>query len=268
MKQKLTFIIPIRHHESAPNWQNTIRNLEATIASINAQTENSWRCIIVANVGSELPKLPAKFEVCRVDLPPNKHHLQGDACKEDFWEAVRLDKGSRILLGLLYAQTLDYFMVVDDDDFIHRDLVKFVSCNSKENGWYFYDGYVWGDGGKFLLKHSKFYLYCGTSHIIKAKLIKLPSSLENADMNYIKDMFGSHIKIKKALDENGTPLLKLPFNGAIYRIGHSDAHSKSSGLFEHFFYKKALLKQPKELLRRFLSLRLINNNIRSKFFGH
>ncbi|MGL1957620.1 MAG: hypothetical protein OCD00_09930 [Colwellia sp.] len=265
--QLITFVIPIRHHENAPNWDGTMNNLRQTIKSIQGQSENDWRCIIVANKGAKLIDLPDGFEACLVEFPPNKLHLQGGNSEGDFLEAITIDKGSRVLAGLLYAKKLNYFMVVDDDDFIHCDLVKFAKNNSADNGWYFDKGYIWGDGGRFILKYLNFYLCCGTSHIVKASLITLPNTFDNIDIQYTKDMFGSHIKIKNALDIMGTPLAPLPFYGAIYRIGHSDAHSKSPGLFRRFFYKKVLFKKPNKLIVNFLSLRLINKRIKAEFFG-
>jgi len=267
MNNVLTFIIPIRHHESASNWSETVLNLKQTMVSIAAQSDRSWKCIIVANEGAALPDIPEQFEVCRVDFPPNVLHIQGGQSQNDFWDAVRLDKGRRVLSGLLYAKNLNYFMVVDDDDFIHRDLVKFTRKNNGENGWYIDKGYVWGDGGKLLMDYSDFYLYCGTSHIVKTNLLELPEKLEDVNVNYMKDIFGSHIKIKVMLESKGVALSPLPFHGAIYRIGHRDAHSKSNGMYHKFFCQKYLLKQPKEFIRRLLSLRYINRSIRFKFFG-
>lgn len=140
MSPCLTFIIPIRHQDNAPNWDKTIANLKQTISSIAAQKAGLWRCIVVANYGAELPNMPQGFDVCRVDFPPNEMHSQGEADKEEFYEAIRLDKGRRILAGILHAKEIKYLMLVDDDDLIHCELATYVSEHMGENGWYIKNG--------------------------------------------------------------------------------------------------------------------------------
>lgn len=267
MPPSLTIIIPIRHQDNAPNWDSTVKNLKQTMRSISAQTDGLWRCIIVANYGAVLPEMQKGFEVCRVDFPPNKLHAQDSAYKEEFYESIRADKGLRILAGILYARKLTYLMVVDDDDLINSKLADYVNSHIGDNGWYINRGFVWGDGGNIIMDYFGFHLFCGTSHIVRADLIKLPSNLESADIDYVKMMLGSHVRIKEELAKGGTPLSPLPFHGAIYRIGHQNSHSKSKALLHHFFMHKWLLKDPKELFRRLMSLRFINKSKRSSFFG-
>lgn len=267
MNTILTFIIPIRHQDNAPDWSVTTANLKQTISSIAAQTDKDWRAIIVANHGADLPEMPEGFEICRVDFSPNKLHEQGSATKEEFYDAIRLDKGRRVLSGMLQAQNTKFFMVVDDDDFVRRDLCAYAKAHQDSNGWYFDDGYVWGEGGNLLLKHKGFNHFCGTSHIIRKDHLIIQNNFDDNNIDYIKTMFGSHIKIQGIMEENGTPLVKLPFVGAIYRIGHTNSHSRSKGLISHYFGHKWLLKKPKELLKRLISLRYLNTKIRSDFFG-
>jgi hypothetical protein len=82
MKNILTFIIPVRHQENAPNWQNVKRHLSEAILSISRQQTNGWKAIIVANHGADLPEMPKGFEVQRVDFPPNQLYTQGNADRE------------------------------------------------------------------------------------------------------------------------------------------------------------------------------------------
>ncbi|TAA47749.1 galactosyl transferase [Corallincola spongiicola] len=244
-----------------------ISNLKQTIKSISAQTSDDWKCVLVANHGARLPELPQRFDVCWVDFPKNEFHLKGTIDKEKFYDAIRFDKGMRILSGLLHAGDSKYFMFVDDDDFIHRDLTQYVYDNQGGNGWYIGDGLVWSDGGRELIKHSNFHLYCGTSHIIRAELLMLPTNIEDADVEYVKNMFGSHIKIKNELDISGHPLENLPFDGAIYRIGHSDSHSKSNGIIKNYFFTKKVWEHPKQIFKNLLRLRFVNKRTRIDYFG-
>jgi hypothetical protein len=264
----LTFVIPLRHPQNSTDWPGLKQRLADTIRSIAGQDDVRWRAIIVANEGSDLPVLPDNFEHKQVDFPPNPMFEQGDNDLEVFRDACRLDKGRRVLAGILEADKTGYVMVVDDDDFVSRRLTSFVAGCPGENGWYVQNGYIWGDGGRFIYEYADFSKFCGTSHIIRADLYELPASVEAADPDYVRKMFGSHIFIREHLAARGQPLAPLPFVGAVYRIGHAGAHSKSTGLLRHVFFKRELLNNPLKLVGRISRLRLLGASVRHQFWGY
>lgn len=267
MAAGLTFIIPVRHQDNSKNWASLKSNLTQTIRSVAAQTSDAWRAVIVANHGADLPELPPHFEVVRVDFPPNPLHEQGNADREVFLETFRLDKGRRVLSGMLHTRDTGHFMIVDDDDFVSRNMAAFVANNPKANGWYIQDGYMWGDGGKWLYRHPSFSDFCGTSHILRADLYHLPDRFAEADWERVKLFMGSHIRIKSTLEKEGTPLARLPMPGAVYRIGHAGSFIKSEGLAHQYFIKRELLRSPIELIRRIKRLQFLSTGIQQEFFG-
>jgi hypothetical protein len=264
----LTFVIPIRHPQNSKDWPALKQRLAQTILSIAGQDDARWRAIIVANKGSDLPALPGKFELKEVDFAPNPMVEQGDNDLETFRDSFRLDKGRRVLAGILETDRTGYLMIVDDDDFVSCRLTGFVAAHLGESGWYVRDGYVWRDGGRLIYKYADFSKFCGTSHIIKAALYELPASVGAADPDYLRKIFGSHIHIREYLEERGERLEPLPFAGAIYRIGHAGAHSKSPGLIKQFFFKRELLRNPFKLVDRFARLRLLGAHVRRQFWGY
>lgn len=265
MKNVLTFIIPVRHPANAKDWPQLKAQLSETVSSISQQTQQGWKAVIVANNGADLSALPPGFEVKYVDFPPNPMHEQGCGDLEDFRNAVRLDKGRRILAGMLHAGDMGHAMVVDDDDFISRNLTSFVAANPKANGWYIHDGYIWS-GGNLLYRYAGFSRLCGSSHIIRANLYRLPARFEDADDGYVRRMLGSHVFIHDHLDAEGTPLAPLPFPGAVYRTGHGEFYSRSSTILKKFFWQKDVLSNPLKLCRRLLNLRWRTQRIRQEFF--
>ena len=267
MKTFVTFIIPVRHQDNSSDWGRLKSNLSQTINSISAQTNPNWKAIIVANEGADLPLLPVGFEVVYVQFPPNPMHEQQGCDKEVFYDAVRLDKGSRILMGMLHVQNTSFYMVVDDDDFISNKLVDFASKNETANGWVINHGYIWGDGGKLLCLHNDFNSFCGTSLIIRSNLYHLPGNFKSASADYIKTMLGSHVKIRKILSDNKTPLANLPFRGAVYRIGHAGSHSKSPKFINLYFFNKYLILRPHKLISNLLKLRFVHDEFKKEFFG-
>jgi glycosyltransferase involved in cell wall biosynthesis len=264
----LTFVIPLRHPHNSPDWPALKRRLAETMRSIAGQDDGRWRAIIVANKGSDLPPLPGKFELKQVDFPPNPMFEQGHNDRDAFLDSCRVDKGRRVLAGILEADRSSYVMVVDDDDFVSSRLTSFVAGHIGENGWYVRDGYIWGDGGRLIYEYADFSKYCGTSHIVRTALYELPASVEAADPDYLRKIFGSHVFIREYLEGRGEPLKPLPFVGAVYRVGHVGAHSKSAGLIRQVFFRRELLKNPLKVAGRFARLRLLDATVRRQFWGY
>ena len=268
MTKALTFIIPVRHQNNAFNWDIVKTHLADTIRSIENQESKNWRAIIVANHGALIPSIPDGFEVKRIDFPPNPKFEIGTAPIEDIYDAVRKDKGRRVLAGMLHAGAMEHVMIVDDDDFISRKLTSFIERNKTANGFYFQQGYIWGDGGHWLFHYDgDFSKQCGTSHIIRADLYNLPKSIEQANCEYVSSMLGSHIFIREFLKNNDTPLAPLPFIGAVYRVGHAENHSKSNDMLTEYFLQKWLWRKPLRQIRRLMRLRILSANITREFFS-
>ncbi len=263
----ITFIIPVRHPENASDWSELTRKLSQTVRSIANQTHPDWRVIIVANAGAELPDLPEKFSVIRVTFPPNKLYDLETAPIESVWDAVRLDKGQRILAGMLSARDSRYFMVVDDDDLVSSRLVAHVSGHPDSNGWIIRKGYLWNDGGTCLMGVNNFNDRCGTSLIIRSDLYDFPDSQETADIDWIKTMLGSHRKIDKILSERGHPLETLPFRGSIYRVASSGSHSRTPGILRQIIYPRSNFMYPHRILLSLARLRRLNASMTSEFFA-
>ncbi len=263
----VTFIIPVRHQDNARDWGLLKANLTQTVASISNQTDRDWQGIIVANEGADLPDLPQGFSVVRVTFPPNVLHEIDKANIEDVYDAFRADKGRRVLMGMLAARDSGFFMIVDDDDFVSARIVEHVAKNRNANGWTIDKGYIWDDGGKILLGYDDFSHLCGTSLIIRAALYGLPERFEDASLDWIKSMLGSHVRIADILAKNGTPLTPLPFHGAVYRVGHAGSHSKAPSLLVKYFLSWEALKRPRRLLRNMGKLRFLDDGARREFFG-
>jgi hypothetical protein len=263
----LTFIIPVRHQDNARDWSLLKANLTQTVASIANQTNGDWRAIIVANHGADLPDLPERFSVERVDFPPNNMHELSSTDREVVLDAFRADKGRRVLKGMLAARDSRFFMIVDDDDFVSANLVQYVSEHAGAAGWTIDRGYIWDDGGNLLLGYNRFNHLCGTCLIVPAAAYGLPARFEDASLDWIKSMLGSHVQLPGILAERGTPLKPLPFRGAVYRVANRGSHSQAPSLLVQYFLSWNALRQPKRLLRNLTRLRLVDDTARREFFG-
>jgi hypothetical protein len=267
MEPVVTFVIPVRHQDNAKDWGHLKANLTQTIASVAAQSRNNWRAVIVANEGADLPAVPLGFEIERVQFPPNPAHDLAGGDKEAVYDAFRLDKGRRVLAGMLRYPRSKFFMIVDDDDFVSNRIVEFVEANQDANGWKIGKGYVWSEGGAVLFKHDDFSSFCGTSLIVRGDLYALPRSVAEADVDYIKTMLGSHVRIGPILEEKGAALDVLPFRGAVYRVGHRGAHSNSTGLWRLFFFNRGMLTRPVRLVQNVFRILPLGVAQKREFFG-
>lgn len=263
MTAPLVFIIPVRHQDSVADWPVLKRYMAQTLASISAQTAPCWECVIVANTGADLPDLPAGCRVQFVDLPlpdlPDRTtHL------EDYYDAIRADKGLRIYTGLQDVMPDSHVMVVDFDDFVSCRLAELVSTNRNAPGWNLEKGYVWS-GGRWCYLQPNFHGLCGTSHIIRRDLYGVFERAGEPDMAAIKRRLGSHIFIHHDLVAEGRPLSNLPFPGAVYRIGNAQSTSGSGTLFAEMTPPRRFLKHPLSNGRRLLRYRRAGTALRNEF---
>jgi hypothetical protein len=266
----LTFIIPVRHPDNSNNWGKLKARLSQTMRSISNQSSSRWRAIIVANRHADLPPLPRGFQVEPVDFPPNpKYDRRAAGDVGTLHNYVRVDKGRRIAAGMLSAERATFFMTVDDDDFVSSQLAGYVSQHPDENGWYFDHGYLWSEGSIVLAPIRRFFMVCGTSHIVKASLYDFQEIAKSRDSEnaYTSQMLGSHIFITETLASSRNPLSSLPFFGAIYRVGHSGSHSRSGGLLATSVLNRKTLANPAKAVNSLFSLKLLTPNVRREFFG-
>jgi hypothetical protein len=223
----LTFAIAVRHQDTVSDWKGVFDRLEVTLRSIQAQDSPDWSAVIVANRGAVLPAMPDRAEVVWVDFPPPVLPAgQG----EPRWRVIRRDKGGRLLAGLVHARPSGHVMVVDYDDMVSRRLARLVSDNPDANGWYLDDGYLYSGGAEAYHYRNAFHKFCGTSHIIHADILQIPARIEDAPDQLPLRWLGSHVFITEDMIARGTPIARLPFTGAVYRIGTHDSGGETPSL--------------------------------------
>lgn len=268
MDGSLTFVIPVRHHQSvgAGEWPSFMGRLRGTAESVCAQVSGRWTCVVVANANTPLPTFPDPVQVVRIEQPylplPDKRQVGQSA-----WDAAaRADKGRRVALGLVQIQPRGHVMVVDFDDMVSNRLAGFVAQNADAAGWFVDSGYVY-DGSALLYKvKSGFNAMCGTSLIVRSSLLNVPASADAIDESWASLWLGSHMRLREDLAANGTFLIPLPFPGAVYRVGYrgqSSGHPTVRGLY---FRKRLLATRPIEYLSRLGNLRP-QRVLQEEFFG-
>lgn len=226
----LTFIIPVRDQRSIADWAPVKARMAETFASVANQKHPDWELVVVATEGTDLPDLPANGRLVEAALPYAE--IPRGQGKRARLEVVRLDKGKRIMLGAMAARPGSHLMFVDYDDLVSDRLAGTCARDPDANGWFMADGFLFSGGGEISLFKGRFSGVCGTSIIIHSRLLSIPERLEEAEDGYMKEWMGSHRFAKPRLAAAGTPLRKLPYPGAAYRVGHPESDSGSGGVAE------------------------------------
>jgi hypothetical protein len=261
---QLNFIVPVRHPESVTDWGVVQSQLIETVRSISSQDHHDWVCHVVANVGASLPELPPAVVVHRVDLPlpqmPDRHRET-----EAFYDAVRNDKGLRILPAIEAVADEDFSMVVDFDDFVSRQLAGMVAASPTANGWYVRKGYRYS-GGNLVFRESSLDTICGSTLIIRRGLLgPFRTGDGEIDISKVKRHLGSHIFIKPDLKAAGTPLAPLPFRGAVYRVGNPQSTSGAGDMISEMTPRWLAKKAPLTFLGRLTRYWPITKAVRAEF---
>ncbi|MBC6418108.1 MAG: glycosyltransferase family 2 protein [Prochloron sp. SP5CPC1] len=237
----LVFITSLRHpqNRNSTSFDEVLRLLETTLKSVCNQTSDRFRVIVVCHKQPSLAFHHPQIEYLEVDLPIPSPLQQARIGMP----ALRRDRGCKYLLGLRLAQKYQpsHIMFFDCDDYISNQLAAWVAEYPTANGWFFQQGYLYDRNNQTLGILEDFYLYCGTSHVVRADLYLCPLSLPaqpsqeeilaTVGEHYLLYILGSHRWVSTHLETQGNPLTPLPFSGAIYHVGHGEnLYAKSSML--------------------------------------
>ncbi len=234
----LVFVTSLRHPKNSNSYDKVERLLEKTLASVCAQTCEDFRVLVVCHRVPDIHFDPRFVEFVIVDFPPPSK-LGGP---QTGIQAVRLDKGSKLIAGILEARKFKptYVMIFDADDRVSNRIAEHARANPDENGWYLYEGYTYADQGSMIKKKVDFHLLCGTSHIIRFENLELgephidPKSqqqiLDFFGERFTKNIIGCHMTIKEYFHSLDAPLKPLPFPGAVWVLNTGENHSGSGGI--------------------------------------
>lgn len=268
----ITFLIPLRHPASSKNWHNVTSRLSETLASIdNACREGNARGILIANSEAELPPLPATVELIRVSMPPPAVSVfRGEGDDDERRRAVWLDKGLKVATGAIQAKAAgsNYVMSVDADDLVSARIPGFVARHSGAPGWYVRTGWLLPVDARIGALLPDFHNWCGTYAIVRTDLLPLGSSAESTDPEVIRLWLGHHRELMPALARQGSPLIPLPFPGAVYRIGHGEGNFQRQGLVSELFGWRRWRENPRAFLRQMMRLRPFTTAQAREFAGN
>lgn len=227
--QILHLIVCLRHPDLVSKPADQQRILREMFRSLTGQSDNRFVCHLVVNPSQILPPLPDFARRIEIDLPPNEAYRNAKS-EQEAYEAIQQDKGLRVFSVLRQLEKSDLVMAIDDDDFLHRDLVHFILTESERDGspsaWVVDKGYGWRAGSDEVFKIDRFHRLCGTSLIVRADRYRAVQaghkSTNDLVFDEIKEL-GSHRLLVDSDVRNGRTFGRVPFRGVIYRMGHSNS---------------------------------------------
>ncbi|MBS0159554.1 MAG: glycosyltransferase family 2 protein [Nitrospira sp.] len=230
----LVFIIPVKHPARCRSYSGVTQLLEETLRSVCRQTKDDFRVIVVSN---ETPKYSEEFRntfFVEVDFPPPPI----PSAIEEEYTHIYLDKGCKQAVGLLESKRFNptHIMFVDADDVVSCHLADFVGARSLRPGWFMEKGWVFSNLSKLIEERNSFWSYCGTSHILRRDLLKIPDSISSRctqqelidaiGSDYVMRILGDHNRYRQVCTSQGAPLEPLPFIGAIWRADTGENSSR------------------------------------------
>lgn len=227
----LAFITSLRHPQNSADYSRVEQLLKETLGSVTNQSNEDYVVIVVGNQPLSFEP-PERVHFVQVDFPPPAPPSGPRTEREPFiW-----DKGTKVGAGLLAARRFspDYIMIFDADDFVHRDIVDFVSRNPGQSGWFIDEGWVYSRTRNGYRAQHRFNEKCGTSYILDVDAYGLPQDIdETATQSEIAEGFGDRLRTimgahRHAIawhSEHGRRLSPLPFRGAIYHVDTGENHS-------------------------------------------
>lgn len=128
----LAFITTIRHPRNSTDYGQVEEFLSDTLDSIARQACDDYVVIVVGNQKPAFP-LPPQMHFVGVNFPPPT--AQRGA--QTGMGPVIWDKGTKTGIGLAAAREFspDFVMFFDADDYLHRDVARYVHDHPDSQGW-------------------------------------------------------------------------------------------------------------------------------------
>jgi hypothetical protein len=233
------FVVPFQSKEVTKNWSLQSSLCKKTIESIENQKSKNYKIHLVCHDKPKNFSGSKNVNVVRVkfDIPRDKQEMM-------------LDKRRKIKKGISIAEkkTGDRFMVMDADDRVSNRLVN-ISERIGGKVQMVRKGYVWPYNSSFVFKwkmlSKPIFRYDGDN------LPKSPS--DNNEYMILKP----HNKVGVLAEKGLIDANEIPIHSYLYIVDTQDNHSGAS--FKNFINKK-------NVLNRFLGVRVMTNSIKKEFY--
>lgn len=214
------FCIPLTSKARSEDWSVVERNLERTLAALEAQSDPGWRAVVC---GQDRPET--------FDFGPRVAWLRFTGGSKYY------DKGDkRIAMINHIAREVrgdGYYVQFDADDIAHPDLVAHIRRDNNGRGYLIRSGYMADlSANRFAplapptesAATTAFDDVCGSSAAIRFDFRSEPRGWSR-----LLGRMSSHRRVTEWMDLVGLPLDAVPFPAAIYLVNHGENMRKRRG---------------------------------------
>jgi hypothetical protein len=259
------FIVPITPKEYSKDWHLANLLLERTVRSICNQTSRDFKLIIVYTDKPEIRFIDDNIHYIPYPFPEISISQIEDFDFMSQWFTVEyaermMDKSRKITCGCKVAKELgcEYLMAIDSDDMISNKIADFVNENSTSNlaGWRVWNGYLYKESSRFVVKNTQIWAMNGSTHILRADLVAIPD-FETDFKLFSYNVFQQHpYTYQRIIDFHNEKLLDLPFSGTVYLI-HANNYSQVGKILS--------ANKIKQFIKLLLRGKFLNKKIKQEF---
>jgi hypothetical protein len=256
----LAFVTSLRAKALAKDWDHIVWLLERCLGAMVNQTSPEWRAYVVCHDVPETANASdPRIRWLTADIPLPER-TNADMVRD------KVIKTS-IAVEAALAEGASYVMPVDADDLVSRRLCEHAGMHSGETGWIIKDGVSHYYGSLLMEPISGFHHRCGTCNLVASGLISFANDPEYRNARVASIIAMGHAAVEVHYAKARTPLLSLPFPGAVY-IQHGDNTSNVdfSGPGSHLAGMKLRLGRFKQYTRRLRSSRMLTTSSRAEFY--
>lgn len=215
--QMFTFLIPLVGRTPRVSWERVSELLGGTLRSVLAQTDPEFRVLVAGHDRPDVRELDdSRVTFLRVDFPlPSAVGTE----RADHHGKIRF------LIGESLRRGADAIAIMDADDRVSRRLVAHFRASPHPTGHLFTQGYAWDYAtGCFATVDDAFrrpfHQRCGSCSILALDEPRKRFGDDIAGLETWLSGFVHHVEIAGYASEQGRPLAKLPFPGAVYVLNH------------------------------------------------
>lgn len=256
------FIIPLKAKKISNDWPFTCELLNKTLDSLRNQTNEQFHIVVVGHDKPHFSKennAIADFLECSFDIPVKKEHT-GEISHVSHISRI-VDKVQKIAEGLVYlenAYRCTYYMGLDADDLLHKELVEYVMENKNPNGYLLNKGYEYHVNYAKVVYRDNMSEICGSTSLSHRDHIIIP---ELTDFKSVRALgipfFESHQQIAATYSDKGAALKEVPFPAMIYKLGHGQNVSNE--------FRNGFVKGLKLILKLMLKGKPLKEKMRGDF---
>lgn len=198
----LIFAMPLVSRKRSEDWDMVQSNLNATLASFMAQSNENWRVFIC---GQDRPDLPDDDRIVFITAK----------IRDKFY-----DKGDkrRLLIKHIAAHVPrdGYYMQFDADDILHPDFADYILQDHNGSGYLVDKGHFVALATKQVIPLDDFSSYCGSCAAVYVDFRR------HRHFVGFLNQHRSHTQIASQCVAYHRPLDLVPFHAVLYITGHGE----------------------------------------------